>query len=237
MRILLATPIKGSNLSGWEEYVKDLGLPEKVAVEPWSLTDGPCAVETLYDETESSYHLVRGVLARCHSEPKIDAVVINCFADPGLHPLRESLDIPIIGAGEAAWLLACSLGWRIGHISILNNSVPHAYMRVAQMGIENRLAVSIPLPLGVLDLATDSSATLRTIVRYAGSAIDDHKVDVIVFGCTGMYKYVRDVREQVSAPVVEPTEAALWLAVAQASIGFKYNRKWLYMPAQPDTDE
>lgn len=233
MRILLATPVLGANLAGWREYVTHLGLPGSVSVECWGLQEGPRAVETLYDEGEAAHYLVKGVLARCRREPAVDAVVINCFADPGLHPLRELLDIPVVGAGEAAWLLACSLGWRIGHVSILNNSVSHAYMRTAQLGLAHRLAASIPVPMGVLELGTDRDKTLAAIVACAREAIDLHAADVIVLGCTGMYPYVKAVRDQVPAPIVEPTEAGLWLAVTQAHIGFRYCRKWLYMPAHP----
>ncbi|MEW6547694.1 MAG: aspartate/glutamate racemase family protein [Bacillota bacterium] len=233
MRILLATPVVGANLPGWQEYAAGLGLPASVTVECWGPAEGPRAIETLYDEAKATHYLVRGALARCRRGPAVHAVVINCFADPGLHPLRELLDLPVVGAGEAAWLLACSLGWRIGHISILNNSVPHAYMRVAQMGIAHRLAASIPVPMGVLELEAAPERTVAAIVACAREAIDHHAADVIVLGCTGMYPYVNAVRKQVAAPVVEPTEAALWLAVTQAHIGFRYCRRWLYMPAHP----
>jgi hypothetical protein len=47
-----------------------------------------------------------------------DAFVIGHFQEPGLTECRGAVDIPVIGLGEATLLHACSMGRRIGLITI-----------------------------------------------------------------------------------------------------------------------
>jgi allantoin racemase len=47
-----------------------------------------------------------------------DAVVIGHFQEPGLTECRGAVDIPVIGLGEATMLFGCSIGRRIGLVTI-----------------------------------------------------------------------------------------------------------------------
>src|SRR5271154_1149875 len=47
-----------------------------------------------------------------------DAFVIGHFQEPGLIEIRSSVDIPVIGLGEANLLAALAMGGRIGLVTI-----------------------------------------------------------------------------------------------------------------------
>ena len=47
-----------------------------------------------------------------------DAFVIGHFQEPGLTECRGAVNIPVIGLGEATMLFACSIGRRIGLVTI-----------------------------------------------------------------------------------------------------------------------
>lgn len=47
-----------------------------------------------------------------------DAFLIGHFQDSGLHEARSAVDIPVLGLGETSMLHACTLGQRIGLITI-----------------------------------------------------------------------------------------------------------------------
>jgi allantoin racemase len=47
-----------------------------------------------------------------------DAVIIGCGNDPALKEARQAVDIPVVGPTEAAMLLACTLGYRFGLITV-----------------------------------------------------------------------------------------------------------------------
>src|SRR5215467_14451981 len=74
----------------------------EVAAYPTST--GPAAIENASDAAVVVPELLRlGPLAE---ERGFDAIVIGCFSDPGLDPLRELLRIPVVGPGAASFHVA-----------------------------------------------------------------------------------------------------------------------------------
>ena len=69
----------------------------EVAAEPTAT--GPVAIENARDAAVVVPELLRlGPLAQ---ERGFDAIVIGCFSDPGIEPLRELLRIAVVGPGAA----------------------------------------------------------------------------------------------------------------------------------------
>jgi allantoin racemase len=68
-----------------------------------------------------------------------DAFVIGHFQEPGLAECRGAVDIPVIGLGEAALLHACSLGRRIGLVTIDPAFIPWLEAQVAHHGLQQRV--------------------------------------------------------------------------------------------------
>jgi Asp/Glu/hydantoin racemase len=53
----------------------------------------------------------------------------------------------------------------------------------------------------------------------AGTALRDRDgADVLVMGCAGMARYRDRLQQSVGLPVVEPTQAAVTLAIGQARL-------------------
>jgi allantoin racemase len=49
---------------------------------------------------------------------------------------------------------------------------------------------------------------------------DEHGADVLVMGCAGMARYRADLEEAVQIPVVEPTQAAVAMAISRVRLGW-----------------
>ena len=49
---------------------------------------------------------------------------------------------------------------------------------------------------------------------------DQHGADVLVMGCAGMARYRADLEEAVQIPVVEPTQAAVTMAIGRVRLGW-----------------
>jgi Asp/Glu/hydantoin racemase len=49
---------------------------------------------------------------------------------------------------------------------------------------------------------------------------DQHGADVLVMGCAGMARYRGDLEEAVRIPVVEPTQAAVAMAIGRIRLGW-----------------
>jgi len=84
------------------------------------LDRGPATVESYYDEYVGAMDMVEKALNA--QKEGFDAIAINCFMNPTLEGLRELLDIPVVGAGEAAIHLTSMLG---DNFSIIDPSPPH----------------------------------------------------------------------------------------------------------------
>jgi allantoin racemase len=69
-----------------------------------------------------------------------DAFVIGHFQEPGLTECRGAVDIPVVALGEAALLHACTLGRRIGLVTIDPAFIPWHEAQVAHHGLQQRVA-------------------------------------------------------------------------------------------------
>jgi Asp/Glu/hydantoin racemase len=68
------------------------------------------------------------------------AFVIGHFQEPGLLECRGALDIPVVGLGEAALLAACTMGRRIGLVTIDPVFIPWHEEQVVRHGLSARVA-------------------------------------------------------------------------------------------------
>ena len=60
-----------------------------------------------------------------------DAIILGCAGDPGLRPLRELPNIPVIGPAESAFHTACMMGDQFGVITILEAGIPTKFATLA----------------------------------------------------------------------------------------------------------
>jgi len=68
-----------------------------------------------------------------------DAFVVGHFQEPGLAEARSAVSIPVTGLGESTMLHACTLGRRIGLVTINPVFVPHLEDQVARYGLQQRV--------------------------------------------------------------------------------------------------
>src|ERR1700738_2020706 len=168
-----------------------------------TLREGPPGVESQSDADAVIAPLCRAIR---DAEAETAAFVIACFSDPGLFSAREATGKPVLGIAECGILTALTLGYRFGVISIL-----------ARWG--QRLAGDLPIGLGVTDLA-DGRRTLSRMIEIGCRLRDQHGADVLIIGCAGMAGYRGDLEEAVRIPVVEPTQAAVAMAIGRIRLAW-----------------
>ena len=181
-----------------------------------TLREGPPGVESQREADAVIAPLCRAIAAE---DDEAAAFVIACFSDPGLHSARETTAKPVLGIAECGILTALTLGHRFGILSILAKSVPRHLRYVASMGVGERLAADLPIGLGVTELA-DGRRTLARLIEVGRELRDGHGADVLVMGCAGMARYRGDLEEAVRLPVVEPTQAAVTMALGRVKLGW-----------------
>lgn len=130
------------------------------------------------------------------------AIFISCAADPAVAECRQSLSIPVIGAGSAAAATALALGRRIG---VLNLNGPTPPRMASLLGERLTAQVSPDKVSNTTHLLTPAGqqAALAAAKKLA------EQVDVIVFACTGFTTIglAPILRSAINVPIIDAVEA------------------------------
>jgi allantoin racemase len=217
-RILVINP---NSTDAVTRAIDEAMVPLRIAGGPeiacLTLNEGPPGVESQSDADAVILPLCRMIR---EAEADAAAFVIACFSDPGLFSARETTAKPVFGIAECGILTALTLGHRFGVISILAGSVARHLRYIGAMGLGQRLAGDLPVGLGVTALA-DARTTMSRMIDVGRRLRDQHGADVLVMGCAGMARYRADLEDALQIPVVEPTQAAVAMAIGRIRLGWK----------------
>jgi allantoin racemase len=199
-----------------DEGLAPLRIAGGPAIECLTLAEGPTGIESQSDADGVIAPLCRTIRSR---DDAAAAFVVACFSDPGLHSARDITRKPVLGIAECGILAALTLGQRFGIIAILARSVPRHLRYVGAMGLSGRLAGDLPIGLGVTELAKEE-VTLKRMIETGARLRDDKGADVLVMGCAGMARYRARLQSALGIPVVEPTQAAVAMAIGRVRLGW-----------------
>ena len=181
-----------------------------------TLKEGPPGIQSQYDVESVTLPLAR--LAKT-LEADAGAFVIACFSDPGLHVVREAVKRPVLGIAECGVLTALTMGHRFGVIAILKASIVRHHRIWGAMGVTDRLAGERAIDMGVGELA-DRERTLGRMIEVGAKLRDDDGANTIVMGCAGMAPLRAQLQEALGIPVIEPTQAAVTMAIGRVRLGW-----------------
>jgi allantoin racemase len=216
-RILVINPNSTEAVTrGIDEACEPLRMPGGPAIDCVTLKEGPPGIETQQHVDGVVSPLVSLVLK---NEKKYSAFVIACYSDPGLHSIREATKKPVLGISECGILTALTLGQKFGVIAILQQSIPRHLRYVGAMGVADRLAGELPVGLAVTELSNEKK-TYGRMVSVGKALRDVHGADVVVMGCAGMARYRDPLQDALGIPVVEPTQAAVAMAIGRVRLNW-----------------
>jgi len=143
-----------------------------------------------------------------------DAVIVNCFGDPGVNAARHVVRIPVIGPGEATLHVASMLG---RCISILSPGDPSCCTKPSQPRIfdDLRFEIASVRHIGPMaDIQKDFDKTYSIILDKAKECIKEDGAHVIVFGCTVMSfnRLAEKLQKDIGITVLDASSTALAMA-------------------------
>ncbi len=202
--------------AGIDAAVAPLRSADGPAIACVTLLEGPPGIQSQRDVDD----IVGPLLKQAASlESEAAAFVVACFSDPGMHAMREQSARPVLGIAECGVLTALTLGQRFGVIAILPTSVPRHLRYFGAMGVLDRFAADLSIGLGVSELS-DEQRTLGRMIDVGRTLRDTHGADVLVMGCAGMARFRETLERELGIPVVEPTQAAVTMAVGRVRLGW-----------------
>jgi allantoin racemase len=217
MRILVINPNSTEAVTrGIDQAVEPLRMAGGPAIDCATLKEGPPGIETQQHVDSVVQPLLSLVRAK---EADYAAFVIACYSDPGLHSVREATKKPVLGISECGILTALTLGHRFGVIAILEKSIPRHLRYVGALGVTDRLAGELAVGIPVVELSNEEK-TFRRMVEVGRALRERHGADVVVMGCAGMARYRKPLQDEIGIPVVEPTQAAVAMAIGRVRLGW-----------------
>jgi allantoin racemase len=150
----------------------------------------------------------------------VEAYVIACFDDPGLHAAREVARGPVIGICQAAIQVAMTISRRFSIITTLPRSIPIIEDLVSAYGADRHCRNVRAINLPVLGLEEDPAVAEQLLIREIELAKQEDRAEAIILGCAGMSALCDRLREATGIPVIDGVTAAIKLAEALVGAGY-----------------
>jgi allantoin racemase len=213
-RIVVINPNSNETVTrGIDEALRPLAFANGPEIVCTTLAEGPYGIESQADVESVTMPLRRLI----ESDNGADAFVIACYSDPGLHVCREGSERPVFGIAECGVLTALARAEKFGVIAIKQRSIRRHIRYLRQMGLTDRLAGERPLEMSVAETAS-GEGMLDRMIEVGRELRDRDGAEVIVMGCAGMARHRRPLEEALGVPVVDPTHAAVAMAIGAVSV-------------------
>jgi len=207
--ILVINPNSDESVTeGMIRELKGFHFSEGPRIECVSLSDGPFGIESQADIEAVTLPLRKMV----SESSNVDAFVIACYSDPGLHVCREASEKPVFGIQECGVLTAMSLGDRFGVIALQERSIRRHLRYLRQMGVMERLAGERAASLSVRE-SVSGKGTFEKLLKAAEQLRDSDQADTIILGCAGMAAHRAKLELVIGIPVIAPVQAAVSMAM------------------------
>jgi len=171
-------------------------------------------------------------------EGDFDAVMIGCFAEPGMRAARELCDILVMSAACATLHVASMLS---NKFSIVKGNLGHGgtlFMdNLKRYGLESKLASLRMLdcpPTGMNErlLSKENLKKMHeTALEEAKAAIEEDGAELII-GYSGTYSYLK---EHLEVPVLSPGICTLKMTEAIVRMGLTHSKIAFAKPRPPHT--
>ena len=169
-----------------------------------------------------------------------DAVCINTVSDSGLSALRSRLSIPVLGPGQSAFHIACTLGHKFSILTMWEPWLPLYKKTLTEYGLEHRCASirHIDTRPDVQELLEGKEEIVFGKLEEAGrKAIEEDNASVLVLGSTTMHQSHHYLQEKLPVPVINPGVVAYKLCELLLDLGLSHSKKAYPDPEALQDDE
>lgn len=180
--------------------------------------DTPVSIEGGTDEAMAVPSMLSEILKG--EAQGVDAYVIACFDDPGLHAAREIARGPVIGICQAAVQVAMTISRRFTVITTLPRSIPIIEDLVSAYGADRHCRNVRAIDLPVLGVDSDPAEAERLLIIQIQKAKMEDRAEAIVLGCAGMSALCERLSIATGLTVIDGVTAAVKLAEALVGAGY-----------------
>lgn len=192
------------------------------AVTYLTVDSGPLSIESGIEEAWAAAELLP--LVERHRE-EFDAFVVGCFGEPGLRPLRELTEKPVLTSASPALHTAAQLGTRFSVLTILEATEPKAREQLREHGLADQVASVRVVDAPVLSVDHEDDSLIEQMRATAQLAVKEDGAEVVVPGCASLsfMQAHEDLTESLGVPFLDPVRISLATAELWARHGISHS--------------
>ena len=147
-----------------------------------------------------------------------DALVLGVSLDTALWPLRELLDLPVIGMTEAGIVYATLVSTRAGLLTYGLRMVPLYRELVAAYGMEGRITAVAGVDLPPTAAFSEPARVRRETAAAAQAMIERDGAEALVLAGAAMAGLAAQLQPELPVPVLDCSACAVLLAESLARL-------------------
>ena len=213
MKIKVINPDFGmepETLRSRERMLSEVARPDTI-ISMDCITGATVSIDSALDVVISGAEVVKRTIQA--ERDGYDAVILYCLSDPAIVASRESVKIPVIGAGQVSMLVAASLGYRFSILTTSKQRVPEKEESVRYSGVDfTRLASIRSVDIPGDDPRKDIPKTIQLLIEEGTICKEKDRAQVLILGCLSFAGMGPDLAESIGLPVVDPAFAAINMA-------------------------
>ncbi|MBB3148560.1 allantoin racemase [Phyllobacterium trifolii] len=195
---------------------------EVIAVQP---ATGAASIESHAEEALGALGVMQ--MVKAGEQAGVDAYVIACFGDTGVHQAREIARGPVIGMTEAALQAASLIAHRFSIVTLPPRTRAHSLRVLHETGLSNRCTVrGVDVP--VLELENDVAASGPIMEAEARLAMEQDHAEAIILGCAGLSDLVEPLSQRLGVPVIDGVTVGLKFAEGLVATGLRTSKHSTY---------
>lgn len=145
-----------------------------------------------------------------------DAFALLCMDDPAFRELRQTVNIPIINAGETAFYMACQLSSKFALLGYNPFPVATQTEHAKQYGLAERMVAVEPFNITLKELAESFNSpekVLKEVNQVARKARESGATMLVPgCGCLSMILVSNNIRQAEGLPIIDTAGVAVKMA-------------------------
>ena len=192
MKVILINPNSTEAMTFSSVETAQKTTPE-INFEGWTSFDGPPSIQGPEDGEYAIKPLLR--LIKKANEERPCAIIIGCFDDTGLEKAREVSLCPVLGIGEASFMVSKLHSGQTAVITTVHDAVPVIKKNIENSGYQNQINEVIAADVEVLELESNPS---ESAMKFAlASKLLKSNAKNIILGCAGVVR-IKDEFESIT---------------------------------------
>ncbi|WP_104491273.1 aspartate/glutamate racemase family protein [Paracoccus denitrificans] len=162
---------------------------------------------------EDMANAVPGVVAvgtEAASDPRVAALIVSAFSDPGLPELREAVDIPVFGIGEEVFHEAARDGRPFGIVTVTPDEdlIESFRQKAASLGYEAQYRGVRVTPGDPAELVQDPDRLDAALAEAVGQSVAEDGAEAVIMGGGPLSASAIRLQRQFEQPLVVAVNAA-----------------------------